>query len=233
MAELVERWPGAVGAGDRAQRVAGADRPGRHGARAHGRLGLGVRARPAARPRSPSGCAPRVRRAAAPLRARAAAGGRRGAAAASPRLGRRRRTTSGPRAIASTIDGRKAARKCAKSGQFEPRQRAWHPPDLIHFPCLAKPAFCRHFLLYGEDPGKGRILGQGHHRARRPRAGPSAPGHVHRLDRPARPPPPRRGDRRQLRRRGARGLQRLDRDHDPPGQLGHGASIAAGASRST
>ena len=37
---------------------------------------------------------------------------------------------------------------------------------------------------------------------RGPRAGPQAAGHVHRLDRPERPPPPGLGGRRQLRRRG-------------------------------
>ena len=44
----------------------------------------------------------------------------------------------------------------------------------------------------------------GHHRPRGSRGGAQAPWHVHRLDRRARPAPPRLGGRRQLGRRGAR-----------------------------
>ena len=43
---------------------------------------------------------------------------------------------------------------------------------------------------------------QGHHRAQGPRARPRTPRHVHRIDRPDRPPPPRLRGRRQLGRRG-------------------------------
>ena len=98
--------------------------------------------------------------------------------------------------------------------------------DTLPVPC--KTVVLQAFLDYGEDSGKGRILGQGHHRARRSRAGPSATGHVHRLDRPAGAPPPGGGDRRQLRRRGSRRVQRFDRDHHPPGQLGHRARPGPG-----
>ena len=168
----------AVGDGDRAQRVAGADRPRRHAC--------------TSTPPTRSG---RSSSASAPPRSRPA-GRRRGCASrpgplpepAAEHVARRaraepRRTSERARELAAPIERRKAARKCAKSGQFEPRQGAVRPPRLIHFRCLAKPSFCRAFLRYGEDTGKGRILGQGHHRARGPRAGPSAPGHVHRLDR--------------------------------------------------
>ena len=67
----------------------------------------------------------------------------------------------------------------------------------------------------------GRIRRSGHHRPRGSRGGPQAPGHVHRVDRPARPAPPRLRGRRQLRRRGARGPGLARRRHDPPRQLGH------------
>ena len=49
---------------------------------------------------------------------------------------------------------REPARKCAKSGLFEPRARARQPPDLIHFTCLAKPAFCRHFFSMAKTQAK-------------------------------------------------------------------------------
>ena len=54
-----------------------------------------------------------------------------------------------------------------------------------------------------------------HPGSRRPRGGPQAPRHVHRLDRPARPAPPGLRDRRQLRRRGPRRLLRPHRGDDP------------------
>ena len=53
--------------------------------------------------------------------------------------------------------------------------------------------------------------------ARGPRGRAQAPGHVHRLDRRARTPPPHLGDRRQRRRRGTRGLRDPDRA-DAPGR---------------
>ena len=56
-----------------------------------------------------------------------------------------------------------------------------------------------------DDPSKrkeGQYDAAGHHRPRGTRGGAQAPGHVHRLDRRARPAPPRLGGRRQLRRRG-------------------------------
>ena len=56
--------------------------------------------------------------------------------------------------------------------------------------------------------GERRLQRQGHHRPRGPRGGPQAPRHVHRLDRPARPAPPRLRGRRQLGRRGDRRLLR-------------------------
>ena len=49
------------------------------------------------------------------------------------------------------------------------------------------------------------------------------PGHVHRLDRRPRAPPPRLRGRRQRRRRGAAGHNDARRRHDPPRQLGHRA----------
>ena len=58
---------------------------------------------------------------------------------------------------------------------------------------------------------RGRLRRPGHHRARGPRGGAQAARHVHRLDRRARPAPPRLRGRRQLRRRGARRpLPRVD-----------------------
>ena len=58
------------------------------------------------------------------------------------------------RAIASSIERREPARKCAKSGLFEPRPRAGQPPNLIHFRCLAKPSFCRHFFIMAKTQAK-------------------------------------------------------------------------------
>ena len=67
---------------------------------------------------------------------------------------------------------------------------------------------CRRRIL-GDADGRtaaraAQLRRPGHHRPRGPRGGAQAPGHVHRLDRRARPAPPRLGGRRQLGRRGAR-----------------------------
>ena len=68
----------------------------------------------------------------------------------------------------------------------------------------------------------GQLRRQGHHRPRGPRGGSQAPRHVHRLDRPARPPPPRLRGRRQLRRRGARRpLRPASRSTLHPDNSGH------------
>ena len=53
--------------------------------------------------------------------------------------------------------------------------------------------------------GQRRLQRQGHHRPRGPRGGSPAPRDVHRLDRPARPPPPRLRGGGQLGGRGDRG----------------------------
>src|SRR4029077_7050536 len=50
--------------------------------------------------------------------------------------------------------GPEPTRKCAKSGLFEPRSGARQPPNLIHFRCLAKPLFCRHFLIMAKTQAK-------------------------------------------------------------------------------
>ena len=65
--------------------------------------------------------------------------------------------------------------------------------------------------LQGFFHGRNVLHRKRHHRSRGPRAGPAAPGHVHRLDGPPGPPPPRLRGRRQLRRRGPRGPQRPHR----------------------
>src|SRR5205823_6460265 len=49
---------------------------------------------------------------------------------------------------------RKATRKCAKSGVFRPRTGPWRQHDLIYFTCLAKPRFCRHFLIMAKTQAK-------------------------------------------------------------------------------
>ena len=67
----------------------------------------------------------------------------------------------------------------------------------------------------------GRLRRSGHHRPRGSRGGPQASRHVHRVDRPPRPAPPRLRGGRQLRRRGARRPRVARRRHDPPRQLGH------------
>ena len=133
-----------------------------------------------------------------------------------------RRTSERGAAIAGAIGDETLRKRVQKAVELGARERPGRPPDLIHFRSLAKPAFCRHFLSYGKDPGEGRILGQGHHGARRARARPPAPGHVHRLDgrragsttwstRSSTTPSTRRS-RATTTRRG----------HDPPRQLGHG-----------
>ena len=63
-------------------------------------------------------------------------------------------------------------------------------------------------------------------------AGPPAPRHVHRLDRPARPPPPRLRGRRQLGRRGDRGLLRPRRRSPSIPTTASPSPTTAAASRS-
>ena len=70
--------------------------------------------------------------------------------------------------------------------------------------------------------GQRRLQRQGHHRPRGPRGGSPAPRHVHRLDRPARPPPPRLRGGGQLRRRGDRGPLRPRLGHPASRQQRHG-----------
>ena len=62
---------------------------------------------------------------------------------------------------------------------------------------------------------------RGHHRPRGPRGGSQAPRDVHRLDRSARPPPPRLRGRRQLRRRGDRRARRPRHGHAASRQRVH------------
>ena len=92
-----------------------------------------------------------------------------------PAAGPRRRTSqSSPRS--DGLDRRRGApRKCAESGQFAPRQRALRPPRLIHFSTLQNYGFAG-ISSYGEDNCEGRLLGQGHHRARRSRGVRLRPG---------------------------------------------------------
>ncbi len=147
MAELLERWPDAVGAA--IARNAWPARIARDGT-VHVNTDDSVWAFELGQ-QAPE-IAARSRAAQGPLRSRArcqspiwspgrprsgVAGGRRARRGA--RLGDRRR---------------KAARKCAKSGQFRPRARPRQPSDLIHFECLAKPAFCRHFLRMAKTKAK-------------------------------------------------------------------------------
>ena len=74
---------------------------------------------------------------------------------------------------------------------------------------------------------------QHHHRPRRSRGRPQAPGHVHRLHRRARPAPPRLRGRRQRGRRGAGRPLRPHRDRRCSPTAGSGSSTTAVASRST
>ena len=74
----------------------------------------------------------------------------------------------------------------------------------------------------------GRIRRPGHHRPRGPRGRAQAPGHVHRLDRRARPAPPRLRGRRQLRRRGAgRPLRRASTSRSTPTTRSRSSTTAA------
>ncbi len=92
----------------------------------------------------------------------------------------------------------------------------------------AKPAAKKTAAEEGEreaGPEEGREGGQlhrdRHHRARGPRGRPQAARHVHRLDRLARPPPPRLRGRRQLRRRGDRRPLLEGLGHAAPRQQRH------------
>ena len=78
-----------------------------------------------------------------------------------------------------------------------------------------------------------RLRRQHHPGARGPRGGPQAPGHVHRLDRRARPAPPGLRGRRQLRRRGAGRPLRPHRGHAAGRRRRPGHATTAAASRST
>ena len=178
MAELVERWTGVVG--ESIARNAWPARIARDGTVhvEHRRLGLGVRARPAQRPRSRSasacrGCASLPGRCRRPP-------SRPPSAACAPR--RETRNSAAARSPPGSSD-RGPARKCAKSGQFGPRQRARRPPDLIHFQRPGETRVLQAFLRMAKTPAKAGLLGQGHHGPRRSRARPSAARHVHRLDR--------------------------------------------------
>ena len=81
----------------------------------------------------------------------------------------------------------------------------------------------------------GQILHrERHHGPRGPRAGPQAPGHVHRRHRRGRAPPPALGDRRQLGRRGDQRLRRrIEVTLHKDGEVGHRRPTTAAASRST
>ena len=178
MAELVERWPEAVGpaiarnawpariATDGTVHVNTAD--------SVWAFELGQpRRRDRRAARRAAACASRRGRCRSPIRAAArraassvVAGGRASAPARSPP---RSRTKS-------------CAKVCKKRSVWGSHgSAATARSDTLPVP--RKTLVLQAFLSYGEDPGKGRLLGQGHHRARRPRAGPPAPGHVHRLDR--------------------------------------------------
>ena len=73
----------------------------------------------------------------------------------------------------------------------------------------------------GSRPLERVLRRRKHHRARGSRGGPPAPGDVHRLDRRAGSAPPRLGDPRQRRRRGAGRLLHGGRDHAARRRLGH------------
>ncbi len=226
------RVAGGGRASDRAQRLAGA------ASRATARC----TSRRARRPGRSSSASSRRRsreRLRAATRRRACAGRRLRfapgtAAGAEPPRTRRRRasrpepTTEEQRAEAGESArrgdrGRKAAQSGCESGRCaQPREAAGRPLFLIHCPS-PQAAFCRAFLMT-----EASLHRKGHHRSRGPRAGPAAPGHVHRLDGPARPPSPRLRGGRQLRRRGPRGAQRAHRGHPPSRQLGHGPRLRVG-----
>ena len=218
MADLVARWPEAVGRGiarnawpariarDGTLHVNTPTRSGRSSsaiARPRSRGAWACR-RSASRPARCRSRPERRRRAPATARADPGAGPREAA------RDRRRRSTT-----------RSSVNASQKAAAFEPRQgRSTDRRCLIHFDQPAKRGFCRAFSLCDL---KTSPIRKGHHRPRRPRAGPPAAGHVHRLDRPARPPPPRLRGGRQRRRRGDGRPQRQDRGDDPPRQLGDGA----------
>ena len=77
-----------------------------------------------------------------------------------------------------------------------------------------------------------RLQRREHPGPRGPGGGPPAPRHVHRLDRRARPAPPRLGDRRQLGRRGDGRPRDHDHGHDRRRRHGRGRATTAAASRS-
>ena len=103
---------------------------------------------------------------------------------------------------------------------------------LIYFTDAAKPLFCRHFSLQEGRDGD-RVHRKGHHRSRGPRARPAQARDVHRLNRFTGSPPPGLRGRRQRRRRGARGPQRLRRGAAAPRPFGDGRRPRRGDSRST
>ena len=94
----------------------------------------------------------------------------------------RRRTTSAPARSPPRSTTKTCAKVCKKRCLWaSPGDATPARSDTLSVP--RKTRVLQAFLRYGKDPGEGRLLGQGHHRARRARAGPSSPRHVHRLDR--------------------------------------------------
>ena len=110
-----------------------------------------------------------------------------------------------------------SAKLVAKSGCSQPRRTAATTARSDTLTQPAKAAICRAFFMAeAAYTAKDITVLEGLEPVR------LRPGHVHRLDRPARPPSPRLRGGRQRRRRGPRRAQRPHRGHAPPGQLGHG-----------
>ena len=216
------RWPDAVGRGDRAQRVAGADRPRRDAARQHRRTrsGRSSSAHRAAEIAARLGVAA-IRFAPGPLAEHEPEDDRRvpRARARTIRAGAARgRRDRGP------DRGRGAARKCAKSGAFRASQGPpVRPPRSDTLYPAAKQRvlqaffyFCDYPFLVWRSPKQTPPTPQRTSRSSkassRSGCGPACTSARHGL---ARPPSPRLRGRRQRRRRGDGGPQRLDRGDDP------------------
>ena len=146
IAELVERWPAAVG--DAIARQAWPARIARDGTlHANTTASVWRSSWASGPPRSPAGWVFRrcVSRPAAPRARR----GHAACAGSEPAPEDVERPRSG-----SLDRRRRAPRKCAKSGQFAARQRAVRPPRLIHFPASRKTTVLQGFLLMAKTTAK-------------------------------------------------------------------------------
>ena len=142
LGEILAALAGRGRRGDRAECLARADRPRRHAARQHGRLRVGLRARPARSPRSPSGSASRrVRFAPGPL-----AGELREARSRPPCRPAGGACARRPRSLPPIAD-ENLRKTVEKAAALSLASSAGSPPALIHCVQPAKLVFCRHFLF--------------------------------------------------------------------------------------